>query len=77
MSDFSGFMCAMLLVGFGVWFMAEPRIYPESVHHAESVCAPNGGWSFIEEGRSRFASVTCKNGAEFYYNWNDIQGGEK
>lgn len=77
MSDFCGFMCALAFVGFGVWIMAEPRIYPESVRHAESVCAQNGGWSFIAEGRNQFASVECENGAVFGYNWNELQGGKK
>lgn len=70
MNDVSGTFFLVVVVGFLVWLSSEPRIYPESVAHAEKVCEQNGGWAFIEEGISEFSSLTCKNGAEFSYDWN-------
>lgn len=73
MSDDGGWVFfSWISVGLVVWLCSEPRIYPESVTYAVSVCEHNGGWKFIEEGVSKFSSVTCENGAEFHYDWNEI-----
>ena len=73
MSDASGYIAGLVLVGGLVWLCSEPRIYPESVRHAETVCAANGGWAYIEEGVSEYSSVTCENGAEFNYDWQKLE----
>ncbi|WP_017521966.1 hypothetical protein ACQCLI_18195 [Pseudomonas nitroreducens] len=76
MRDGSDFFCLMALVGMMaglVWYNAEPRIYPQSVAFAQSSCASNGGWEYIEEGRNEDSSVKCKNGAEFSYKWEELR----
>lgn len=67
MNDFAGFMSCILLTWLFTWLLSAPAIYPESIKHAESVCAANGGWARIDEGRTSRAYVTCENGAEFSY----------
>lgn len=72
MSDFGGFIIAVLIVFFSTWLFTSPRIYPASVEFAASVCASNDGWSYIKEGRASSAAVRCKNGAEFEYEWDQL-----
>lgn len=76
MNDAFAVFWSWVFVGMAVWICAEPKLYPESVKHAEDVCATNDGWAYIEEGVGEFSSVTCKNGATFDYNWNELKGGK-
>lgn len=50
----------------------EPAIHPYSVEYANEVCASNGGWKKIEEGYGMWSSVECNNGAEFDYDWTQL-----
>lgn len=75
-SDFFAILSLVALMGALVWYNAEPRIYPQSVEFAESSCTSNGGWEYIEEGRSEDSSVKCKNGAEFSYKWSELGRGK-
>ncbi|MBG6289509.1 hypothetical protein I5I61_18805 [Pseudomonas nitroreducens] len=72
MSDLEGFLIGVFLVFFMTWLFTSPRIYPESVEFAASVCSANDGWAYIKEGRSQNAVVKCKNGAEFEYKWDQL-----
>ena len=55
----------------------EPTIHPYSVEHANEVCASNGGWKKIEEGYLVWSSVECNNGAEFHYDWTELDAKNK
>ena len=55
----------------------EPTIHPYSVEHANEVCASNGGWKKIVEGYWVWSSVECNNGAEFHYDWTELDAKNK
>lgn len=68
MSDTTGFIFSLIAVFIVTWFLANPRVYPQSYEYAKSVCIPHKGLKFLDEDKTFYSKAICNDGVEVGYN---------